>query len=435
MKRLVWCGLLLAYFGVALFCAQEQSAFAAISAALRASQYETARQLADAALAKNERDPRLFTLKAIALSKLGNTREAVTNYQRALALSPEYVPALEGVAELEYRTGSETALTAVDKLLRARPADETAHAMRSYIAWKRHDCPTAVEHFAAAQRVISGEPAALEEYGACLIRLNRSGEAVPVYERLHRLEPEQHNPVYALAAAQILSEQYAEAIRTVQPLMEQSDAEALNLASQAYEREGDTPHAVSSLREAIVHAPDRADLYLEFSALCFEHNSFGVGVDMLSAGLTRLPSAAKLYLARGVLLAQMGQYDKADRDFAQAQILDPRETGGMDAQALAEFQADHLEAALSRVQADLRQAPGNAFLHYLLAEILVRRGAQPNSPEFSRAIEAASAAVRLKPDFTLARDVLSRLYLESGNTKASIEQCRLALASDPSDQV
>jgi tetratricopeptide (TPR) repeat protein len=83
----------------------------------------------------------------------------------------------------------------------------------------------------------------------------------------------------------------------------------------------------------------------------------------------------------------------------------------------------------------LKAKPRDEFLHYVLAELLSRQGAQPGSPEFQQAVDAAREAVRLKPDFFLARDVLSRLYLQSGETGNAIEQCRLALRDNPSDEV
>jgi len=48
-------------------------------------------------------------------------------------------------------------------------------------------------------------------------------------------------------------------------------------------------------------------------------------------------------------------------------------------------------------------------------------------------LRAALEAVRLKPDFALARDVLSRLYQASGDTDQAIEQCRLALRDNPAN--
>jgi tetratricopeptide (TPR) repeat protein len=55
--------------------------------------------------------------------------------------------------------------------------------------------------------------------------------------------------------------------------------------------------------------------------------------------------------------------------------------------------------------------------------------------EFQQALDAAMEAIRLKPNFVLARDVLSRLYLQSGEVEKAIEQCRLALRDDPADEM
>ena len=63
------------------------------------------------------------------------------------------------------------------------------------------------------------------------------------------------------------------------------------------------------------------------------------------------------------------------------------------------------------------------------------KGAQPDTPEFQQALHAAAEAVRLKPSFVLARDVLSRLYVQAGELDKAIEHCRLALRDDPSDEM
>jgi protein involved in temperature-dependent protein secretion len=47
---------------------------------------------------------------------------------------------------------------------------------------------------------------------------------------------------------------------------------------------------------------------------------------------------------------------------------------------------------------------------------------------------AASKAVVLKPDFVMARDLLAKLYLESGQLEKAEQQCRMALRDNPSDQ-
>ncbi len=156
---------------------------------------------------------------------------------------------------------------------------------------------------------------------------------------------------------------------------------------------------------------------------------------MINAGLTQAPDSGALYLARGVLFVQLGEYAKADADFDKAEQLDPNRALGSAARGLSQIQQNNLDQALLTVRSQLKIKPKDEYLHYVLAELLTRQGAQTGSPEFQQALDAAVEAVRLKPDFVLARDVLSRLYLQAGEVEKATEQCRLALRDDPSDEM
>jgi tetratricopeptide (TPR) repeat protein len=406
-----------------------------IASAIRAHQYERAVTLARTTLQRSPGDVRVLTMEAIALSGLGNDHDALAAFQQALRLAPDYLAALEGAAQIEYKSGSERAVPLLDHLLQLQPGNATAHAMRAVMAWKRKDCETAVRHFALAGSAISTEPDALQQYVACLARLERPAEAIPVLRQLAALEPGNARVRYRLAAAQFMAKSFAEAIETLGPSIEGKDPDpgALDLAAAAWEALGDTPRAVAALRQAIVLAPSDARLYVDFASFCLVHKSYQVGIDMIDAGLTQVPDASKLYVARGVLNVQLAQYDQADADFARAEHLDPRQAYGSLALGLSQVQQNDFEKALATVREQLKTRRTDAFLYYMLAEILSSRGAPAGSAEYNEAIGAASHAVELKPDFALARDVLSRLYLASGQVDRAIEQCRLALRDNPLD--
>jgi len=420
---------------VLVFAAGPVDPGAEIAAEIRAHRYEQAVGLAQAALPRAPNDVRVLTMEAIALTALGRGREALTAYNQALKLSPDYVAALEGAAQLEYKAGDDHAIALLDRLLKLQPGDPTANAMRAVMAWKHKDCEAAALHFRLAGEAISTQPAALEEYAACLARLERPAEAVPVLRQLTSLEPSDRRVRYRLAVAQFMTKAYADALESLGPLVERKDAdpEALDLASAAWEATGDTPKAVATLRQAIVLDPANTRLYVDFASLCLVHKSYEVGLDMIRVGLERSPNAPELYVARGVLSVQLSQFDQADADFATAERLDPRQGLGSLARGLSEIQQNNLNKALVTVREKLRTQKKNEFLYYLLAEILTSQGAEVGSPEFREAIAAASRAVELKPDFALARDTLSKLYLESGQIDRAIEQCRLALRGDPMD--
>jgi tetratricopeptide (TPR) repeat protein len=415
----------------------DASSISAIQAALQARENEQALTLVHTQLQAWPKDVRLWALEGIAFTQLGRDREALVAYNKALAISPDYLAALEGAAELEYKAGSSRAVPLLNRILKVRPDEPTTHAMLAALAYKKHDCAEAVEHFQKSAPVLSSQPTALEEYGACLTDLQKPDDAIPVFQQILALQPSDPRARYNLAVAQFTAQHSPDAIATLQPLLDASapDPDVLDLASAAYEETGDTPRAVNLLREAIVASPHKVKYYVDFAALSYKHESFQVGVEMIDAGLTQLPKAAPLYIARGILFIQMGQFEKGQSDFEAANRLDPSQASAAVAEGLAQMQSSNLDQALKTVEAELKTHPNDAFLHYLRAEIISQGGPAAGSPEFNDAVKAAARAVQLQPDFPLAHNVLGSLYLQSGQNEKAIEQCRAVLRENPNDQI
>jgi tetratricopeptide (TPR) repeat protein len=409
---------------------------AQIQTALRAGEFAQALQLSDSALRTSPTNATLWAMKGIALSRLGRDKEALVAYNHALSISPQYVAALEGAAELEYKAGSDRAAPLLERILKIHPSDATSHAMLAVLAYKQHDCTSAVRHFRAGRQVINSQLTALAQFGACLLDTQQSADAVAVFQQIQSQQPDDPHAGYNLAVAQLSANQPKDAIASLQPLLQAStpDPDVLDLASSAYEETGDTPHAVQLVRQAIIANPKNSKYYVDFAALSFNHQSFQVGVDMINAGLQQIPKAANLYVARGILYVQLGQFEKAAADFSKATQLDPSQTSGAVAQGLALVQQSNLDQALEAVRSQLKIHPRDAFLQYMQAQILSQQGAEPDAAQFKEAVAAALLSTQINPDFVLARDLLGNLYLKSGQVEKSIEQSRRAMQLSPSDQ-
>ncbi len=408
----------------------------AIGAALSAKEYQSALDLCHAALQQNPKDPKLLAMEGIALSGLGKDHEALAAYNAALNVSPNYVPALEGAAQIEYKAGSDRAIPLLKRLLAIHPEEATAHAMLAVLDYQRHDCKAATEHFAKSGDLLLTQPASLQEYGACLMLLDKPEEAIGIFEKLVAGTPDDLRARLSLGAAQFQGKHSQDAINTLAPLLEgkNSEPEALDLAALAYEDLDDTPHAVALLRQAIILAPRNPSYYLDFATISFNHSSYQVGVDMLNAGLSQLPNEASLYAARGILNIQMADFDKGEADFETAERLDPKQTFSSDAEGLRELQAANPEEALGGVRRRLKGHPEDAFLHFLLAQILVQKGADVGSVDFKEAVREAERAEQLNPKLGAPYDLLGELYFKSGEIPKSIAQSRAALRIDPSDE-
>jgi tetratricopeptide (TPR) repeat protein len=407
-----------------------------ITSALRARQFNAAIQLLQPALQQSPKNAQLWTLQGIALSGGEHEKEALASFRTALKFSPEYLPALEGAAQLEYKAGSLAAVPLLQHVLRLRGSDPTSHAMLAVLFCKRGDCASAVQHFEKSGSLLDSQPSALQQYGACLVRLKQLDKAISVFARLVSMDSAESNARHYLATVQLMAERPKDAIETLAPLLQANDpnAKTLQLAAAAYEGSGDTPQAVRLLRQAIVSDPRNLDLYLDFANISMDHQSSEVGIAMINSGLAVQPDAAPLYVARGVLYVQLAQYDQAEADFDKADALDPRQALGSAALGLEAVQKNDPDRALATVRSKLAKRPNDAYLLYLQADILNQKGPEIGSPEFQSALRSLKKAVSLQPGLTPAHDLLAKLYLQAGQNREAIEQSRKALSIDPKDQ-
>jgi tetratricopeptide (TPR) repeat protein len=407
-----------------------------ISAALRARDFDRAAELSRSALQKFPGDSRLWTLQGIALANLHRDKDALVSFQKALKLSPNAVAALAGAAQIQYEANHPEAVALLKRLLKLRPADPTAHAMLAVLEFRQHNCTEAVSHFEAAGPVLETQLDAQNAYGTCLVRMRRFDEATKAFGRALALNPDNPRQRQLLAAIQLMAHRPQEAIATLQPLIAsgRADGHALELASSAYEEDGDTPKAVAALRQAIILDPHNPNLYIDFANLSMNHQSFQVGINVVSDGISVEPKTASLYLARGVLYVQLADYEKAEADFETAHQLDPGQSLSSAARGLVAAQQNDLDRALAAVQSKLARKPDDAYLLYLQADFLAQKGTEPNTREFQTALQSARKAAALQPGLGDARVVLAKLYMQSGKYEEAAAQCRKALEINPKDQ-
>jgi tetratricopeptide (TPR) repeat protein len=416
--------------------AQSSDPIGAITSALRAGQFDRALALLAPAIQQNPKNAQLWTLQGISLSGKSDRKQALEAFRHALALAPDYLPALEGAAQIEYDEGDAGASRHLDRLLALRPQDPTSHAMLAVLDYRRGDCAAAVPHFAAAEALIASQPEALEAYADCQVRRKENEKAIAILDRAVALPNAGAGVRYRLASVELMAQRPQDALRTLDPLLGENppDVNALELAAWAQEAEGNTPEAVRVLRQAIVADPHNVNLYVDFANVSMDHQSYQVGVDMINAGLEREPKAAALYVARGILYVQLAEYDQAESDFEKADALDPRQAVGSAAEGLAAVQKNDPDQALATVRQKLSLKPADPFLLYLKAEIIAQRGPDPGTAEFGEAVAAAKKAIALRPSLTEAHDILAKLDLQAGDQAGAVAQSRQALTGDPKDQ-
>jgi tetratricopeptide (TPR) repeat protein len=434
-RKIGFAIVLLAFNSVA-FSQTSQNPVEPISAALRAHDFDKAVELSKFALKTSPNNAQLWTLQGIAYVNKGDGKDALAAFEQALKISPNNIAALEGAAQIQYQAGNAAAIPLLNRLLQLHPDNPTGHAMLAVLEYRKGNCPAAVPHFEKAGPLVDSQLDALHAYATCLVRLKRLDAAADTLQKAVALHPDDPRDRQVLASIQLMDHKPKDALNTLQSLLEAKapDSTTLQLASRAYEDTGDTPQAVSTLRQALLLDPQNISLYLDFATICFSHESFQVGIDVITEGLSQQPKSDDLYVARGVLYVQLAQYDKAEADFEKAYELNPHQSLSTAAQGLAAVQANDLDHALVSIQEKLKRKPDDPLLLYLQADVLSQKGVEPGTPDFQLAMRSAQKSVALQTTLASSHAVLAKLYMQAEQYQAAIEQCRKALSIDPKDQ-
>ncbi len=406
---------------------------------LRNRDFASALRLADEALQRTPGDCPMLTVRGLALKNMGRIDDASVAFTTATSTCPQFLPGLEALAELQYAQHTPEASGTLEKILAIQPENTTSHAMLAVLEAKAGDCAEAVEHFAKAAELVQSNSVAMTEYGSCLLTIAQPEQAATVFQQLLQRQDSPENRLrYAYSCWK--AKDYTTASQSLAPLIQNplggqgANPAAVSLAAQIAESAGDTPRAVALLQQAIAAKPDDARNYLIFSEISFEHESYKVGLDMLNAGLQRLPQDARLYVARGVLEVQQSGFDAAMADFRKAHQLDPDLSLAGDAIGIMLDQRHQSAESLTAYAQQAKAHPDDALVQFFYAEALSQSKQEAADSNDGAAIQAARRAVALEPDYQPALDLLCQLEFRAGNVTAALGLAQKAVARNPEDE-
>src|SRR5450631_2832516 len=214
-KSLVCIAVLLLALSSLAQAGNDQTAL--IASALREQQFEEALKLVRTALKEAPNNSQLWTMQGVAYRGEGDTNEALISFRRALKLSPDDVPALQGVAEIEYGKGDPAGIPVLEHLLKLQPNVLTSHGMLAVLEYQAGNCSAAVVHFKQAEVLFESRTPALSAYGTCLVKLKRFDEAIGIFEKSLALDPQDRKQRNVLAAVQLMAHKPEQAIATLGP--------------------------------------------------------------------------------------------------------------------------------------------------------------------------------------------------------------------------
>lgn len=409
---------------------------AGLTALLKRGEHARALEAIDAAMAQAPGDARLWTWRGLALTGLKRQAEALAAYHKALSIEPQSIAALQGAAEIEYRTRRPEARRTIERIVGLDPTNRVAHAMLGALAFERRDCGAAVAAFELSGAALDHNAAALDQFAHCLYVSGRHLDAAAMFDRLQALAPREPGPRIKAALALHAAGRFSDALSRVEALLAVpgADATVIDLAADLYDSLDRVSEAVALLRGAMARTPAEESHYVTLGSICLKRESFDLALEIIDVGLRHLPRSAALHGMRGVVHAQLGDVARATDDFEAASRLRPdRPLGGV-GRSLALQQTGQLEESIVVLRQEAARHPLDAPTLFLLAQALIRGGLAQGSPAAREAETALRRAVELAPDFGEAHAELGKLSLKIGEPARAVTHLRRAIALTPADR-
>jgi tetratricopeptide (TPR) repeat protein len=432
MWRMLGLGFLAAWLAVS----QRLEPIGEIQQALQKRDFSRALATADVELKRLPREPALWTLRGMALAGLGREAESIAAYRQALKLRPNFLPALERTAEIEYGKGDPGARTTLERIVALRPDSAAANGMLAALAYERGDCETAAAHFGKVGAPLQANRAAIDQFGDCLTRLKRPSEAAALFRQVLASHPDDRQARYNLGVCLLEAKQPAEARAALMPLAQREvpESEELTLLAEASREADDIAGAIETLRRATKLYPREPRHYLDLATIAIDHESFDLGLEIVNVGIAKLPQSAPLYAMRGVLYVFTAHLDKAEADFSQATQLAPEDASGRLALGVALLSSEKLDEAIHVLREQVRANPKEARAQCYLAQALLRKADQPGTPEFEEATTALDAALRQLPGLARAHYMRAKILVKLGQQPEAIRELERTIALDPGDR-
>jgi tetratricopeptide (TPR) repeat protein len=423
--------------------------------------------LLDKIVAQSPQDLKALNLLGIALTGAGQIEKANTRFRQALKLNPGFYPAWKNLAINEFTLNHlAEAKAGLERVLKNSPMDDVAHLYLGEIAFGKGEFAPAIEHYEKSRSRVDQSPIVVLHFAECLTRSGRANEAVAALNALKPDDAEhqfQSGVLLGKAGAYLdaaksfglarkgSSEPYAAAYnQTLMLIRGGSDsaaiqlsselfrqgmrrAELYNLISEAYLKTGQIERAYDSLRTATELEPESEDNYVDLAGICLDYENYDLGLEIVDIGLRHLPKSFRLYLHRGVMLAQKGLTQESEKDFEMAGSLSPSQSLPYAALGMAWMQRGDTAKAVEALRERISRNTEDFMLPYILGIALIRSGAEPGTEMGAEAKRAFETSVRLNQKFARAHAELGKLLLKGGDVAGAVQQLETAVRLDAKD--
>ncbi len=341
------------------------------------------------------------------LVRLNRIDEALAHYQQALKIEPDYVEAHNNLGNALVRLGRiGEAIEHHQKALEVNPDFAEAHNNLGNALANQGRLDEALAHYQQALEINLDYAEAHNNLGNALVRLKRLDEALAHYQQALEIKPdyaEAHNNLgYALANRGRIDEAIAHYEKAAE--IKPDFAEAHGNLGNALANQGRLDEAMAHYQQALEIKPDYAEAHDNLGNALADRGRLDEAIAQYQQALEIKPDYAEAHDNLGNALASQGRFDAAIAHYRKAVEIKPdfAEAHGNLANALAD--RGRLDEAIAQYQQAVKLKPGYTEAHYNFAITLAGQG------RFDEAIVQFQRALELKPADADAQNNLAWLW-------------------------
>lgn len=329
--------------------------------------------------------------------KAGRLQEALVEFQQALRLDRDYLPALTAMAEL---------LISNSKIYEA---------------------------FGVLQHAITVAPDSGKVHallGHCFFSMRKFGEARGELHRALVLDADLTQPHFELAIIETEQGRLREARQHIETYLEHPDAERAEglrvLASIALKMK-DYDAALDAYHQWMEAEPDRTDIPRKIAGTLLTARRFAEAVERFKELAAKNPDDRHILLALFEASYKSGAYDDAIDSMQRLTQLEPQSCQPFINRARVYRMLNQPSRVLEEANQCLQYVPSHPTAHYLAGRVWFGEG------ELVRAKSELTRAVQADPNYVEALDWLATVEMRLGEVDSGITHAKKAESIDPSD--
>jgi putative PEP-CTERM system TPR-repeat lipoprotein len=428
-----------------------QADLALVANYLRRRQGDRALAAVKALETKQPENPMTYNLKGAALVLKKDLAGARASFERALALQPAYMPAVNNLARLDLRENDrEAARRRYQAFLDRDPNNEPA--LIGLAAVLRTTGSDAREIEKLLRQAVAGNPASVSAHSALInfyMRSGNFGAALGAAQAAQAALPGEPRMVQAVGVTQLAAGQTRQALASFTQLaeMQHGAPEPQLLLAKAHMAAKQPDEAIKALRTALVLRPDFDAAQREIAAVYVATGRHEDALREARAVQARRPNDALGYMLEGELYLAQNNLDLAERAYRAALRKFDRVAIAMRTHSILEAAGRGAEADALAEDWTKRHPKDAAMLAYLAdqdlaarrygrAEARYRSALQraPDSPlvlnnlawvshalKHASALEYAERAHDLAPDNPAIMDTLGAILTDDGQVERGLE--------------